>query len=158
MKQAIDRALFSALTRRWEKKAVDHYSKSLQLRQKATPDHISEIFRNLDAKATALLTYVAMMIAGLGIVAPIVAQYRWEEAIVIAQIAVFLIIAIGCLRCLSVFSSLEYAEDAETVRKSSERELIIRQELFRICHRAAIIFTFGVVVSLPVLLVWRPAE
>ncbi len=158
MKKKIDQALFSALTRKWEKKAVETYSKALQLREAATPPHINELFHRLDAKATALLTYVAMMIAGLGIIAPIVSQHPLEEAVVIVQISIFLLIAIGCLRCLSVFGSLEYSADAAAVRKSAERELIIRQELFRLCHRASIIFTFGVVVSLPVMLVWRPAE
>ncbi len=156
MRQRIDQALYSALTRKWEKKAVDSYSKTLQVRISAPPPHISELFHRIDAKATALLTYVAMMIAGLGICAPIVAQHPFEEAVVIVQISIFLLIAIGCLRCLSVFGSLENSADAMAVRKSADRELIIRQELFRLCHRAAIIFTFGVVVSLPVMLVWRP--
>jgi hypothetical protein len=158
MRQRIDQALFSALTRKWGKQAVDSYSKTLQLRETATPPHINELFHRIDAKATALLTYVAMMIAGLGICAPLVAQHPWEEGVIIVQISIFLLIAIGCLRCLSVFSSLDGAANAATVRKSAERELIIRQELFRLCHRAAIIFTFGVVVSLPVMLVWRPGN
>jgi hypothetical protein len=156
MRQRIDQALFSALTRTWEKKAVEAYLKALQLREAATPPHINDIFRGIDGKATALLTFCAMMIAGLGIIAPIVSQHPFEEAVVIAQISIFLLIAIGCLRCLSVFSSLEKSADTAAVRKSAERELIIRQELFRLCHRASIIFTFGVVVSLPVMLVWRP--
>ncbi len=156
MRQKIDQALYFALTRKLEKKAVDTYSKTLQLRETATPPHINELFHRIDAKATALLTYCAMMIAGLGICAPIVSQHPWEEGVVIVQISIFLLIAIGCLRCLSVFSSLDSAADAAAVRKSAERELIIRQELFRLCHRASIIFTFGVVVSLPVMLVWRP--
>jgi len=156
MRQRIDQALYSALTHKWEKRVVDSYSKTLQVRVSATPPHVNEIFHRIDAKATALLTYVAMMIAGLGIIAPIVASHPFEEGVVIIQISIFLLIAIGCLRCLSVFGSLEHSADAAAVRKSAERELIIRQELFRLCHRASIIFTFGVVVSLPVMLVWRP--
>ncbi len=156
MRRWLDEKLFNSLTRKWERKAVDGYSKTLQVRVSATPPHVNEIFHRIDAKATALLTYVAMMIAGLGIIAPIVSQHPIEEAVVIGQISIFLLIAIGCLRCLSVFGSLENSTDAAAVRKSAERELIIRQELFRLCHRAAIIFTFGVVVSLPVMLVWRP--
>ncbi len=156
MRQRIDQALFSALSHKWEKKAVDNYSKLLAQREAATPLHINQIFHRIDAKATALVTYVAMMIAGLGICAPLVAQDPWEEAVVIIQISIFLLIAVGCLRCLSVFSGLELA-DAASVRKNAERELIIRQELFRLCHRASIVFTIGVFISLPVMLVWRPA-
>ena len=156
MKRWLDETLFNSLTRKWEKKAVDSYSKTLQMRVTATPPHINELFHRIDAKATALLTYCAMMIAGLGICAPIVSQHPIEEAVVIVQISIFLLIAIGCLRCLSVFGSLENSADTAAVQKSADRELIIRQELFSICHRASIIFTFGVVVSLPVMLVWRP--
>ncbi len=107
MRQRIDQALYAALTRKWEKKAVDGYSKTLQMRVSATPPHINELFHRIDAKATALLTYCAMMIAGLGICAPIVAQHPIEEAVVIVQISIFLLISIGCLRCLSVFGTLE---------------------------------------------------
>ena len=98
-----------------------------------------------------------MIIAGLGICAPLVASHPIEEAIVIAQISIFLLIAVGCLRCLSVFSSP--AQGGDPVESAAlERELIIRQELFRICHRASIVFTLGVFISLPAMLLGDPAS
>ena len=152
MKRRIDEALFSVLTRDWEKRGASNYSKRLQRSEAATPKHIHDAFHRIDSKSTALVTYVAMIVAGLGICAPLVASHPIEEAIVIAQISVFLLIAVGCLRCLSVFSTA--GGPTETIDR--ERELIIRQELFRICHRASIVFTLGVFVSLPVMLLWRP--
>jgi hypothetical protein len=155
MKNRIDEALFSFLTRDWEKRLAIDYSKRLQKSQAATPTHIHDAFHRIDSKSTALVTYVAMIIAGLGICAPLVASHPIEEAIVIAQISIFLLIAVGCLRCLSVFSAP--AKAGESVEKDDlERELIIRQELFRICHRTSIIFTLGVFFSLPAMLLWRP--
>ena len=155
MKSRIDEALFSYLTRDWAKRGAADYSKRLQKSQAATPKHIHDAFHRIDSKSTALVTYVAMIIAGLGICAPLVASHPIEEAIVIAQISVFLLIAVGCLRCLSVFSSP--AGGGDPVEAAAlERELIIRQELFRICHRTSIVFTLGVFISLPAMLLWRP--
>jgi hypothetical protein len=156
MRQKIDQALFSVITRNWEKKTIDNYSKALAQSESVTPPHINEAFQRLDVKGTALVTYVAMMIAGLGICAPLVAQHPAEEVVIIAQISIFLLIAIGCLRCLSVFGGPRMSADTATMRRNVERELIIRQELFRLCHRASIVFTLGVFISLPVMLVWRP--
>jgi hypothetical protein len=153
VKNRLDEALFSFLTRDWEKRGALNYSKRLQKNQAATPQHVHDAFQRIDSKSTALLTYVAMIIAGLGICAPLVAEHALEEAIVIAQISIFLLIAVGCLRCLSVFSAPAMAGDEAT---DLDRELIIRQELFRICHRASIIFTLGVFISLPAMLLWRP--
>ena len=154
MRARIDDALFSFLTRHWEKDRAHNYSERLQKSQAATPQHIHDAFHRIDSKSTALLAYVAMIIAGLGICAPLVASHPIEEAVVIAQICVFLLIAVGCLRCLPVFSAYRVDELAEI--ESLERELIIRQELFRICHRASVIFTLGVFISLPAMLLYRP--
>jgi hypothetical protein len=158
MKNKVDDALLSAITRNWERRIVTNYLKTLQKSEAATPRHIHEVFHRIDTKGTALVTYVAMIIAGLGICAPLVAQHPFEEAIVIAQISVFLLIAVGCLRCLSVFSTQVASDDPAARLRSLERELIIRQELFRICHRASIIFTLGVFISLPIMMLWRPGN
>ena len=160
MRQSLDHALFAALTHRWEKARVEGYSRVMQKRAAATPTHVIEVLQRLDTKAGGLLAFVAMMIAGLGIIAPMVAQHPIEEAVIITQISVYLLIAIGCLRCLSVLNTPEPEADvgADEVRKHAERELIIRQELFRICHRVSIGFTILVCISLPVMLVWRPDQ
>ena len=65
--------------------------------------------RSIDAKATGLLTHVSMMIAGLGLVAPLVAQSDIELGMIIVEMAVYLLLAVGCLRCLSVFAGRDLA-------------------------------------------------
>jgi hypothetical protein len=158
MRSKVDDALLAALTRNWQKRIANNYLKTLQKNEEATPRHIHEVLHRIDTKGTALVTYVAMIIAGLGICAPLVAQHPFEEAIVIAQISVFLLIAVGCLRCLSVFSTPGVSDEPAARLRHLERELIVRQELFRICHRASIVFTLGVFVSLPIMLLWRPGN
>jgi hypothetical protein len=156
MRRRIDEALYSLLTRNWEKRLVSNYLDALKKSEEITPPYIADILQRIDGKGTALVTYVAMMIAGLGICAPLVAKHPYEEAIVIAQISMFLLIAIGCLRCLSIFNRPTLSSSPKASLHLLERELIIRQEVYRICHRAAIFFTVTAFLSMPFMLLWSP--
>jgi len=156
MRRRIDEALYSVLTRGWEKRLVANYLDALKKNEAATPPYIADVLQRIDGKGTALVTYVAMMIAGLGICAPLVAKHPYEEAIVIAQISMFLLIAIGCLRCLSIFNRPTLSASPKESLRVLERELVIRQEIYRICHRAAIFFTVTAFLSMPFMLLWSP--
>jgi uncharacterized membrane protein len=94
-----------------------------------------------------------MMIAGLGLIAPLVADSDFEVGIVVMEMAIYLLIALGCLRCLSVFHAHEF-ESADRVQDAIHRELIIRAELYSLCIRAAILFTMVVFALLPLLYFW----
>ena len=147
-------ALYSALTRKWDAKTVDSFARALENRDAAQTDGTTAAFQTIDAKATGLLTHVSMMIAGLAICAPLVAQHRLEEAIIIFEISIYLLIAVGCLRCLSVVRSLRTHNLKGDVKQSVQRELIIRHELYRVCNKFTIYFTILVFISLPVMLWW----
>lgn len=149
--------LFSLFTRNWDGAAIDTYSRSLEHRETDTPAAISNAFETIDSKTAGLLTHVSMMIAGLGICAPFLAQHLYEEMIIVAEIAVYLLIALGCLRCLSTLRSVKQTKDRATFKRHIQRELIVRHELYSLCNRVSIVFTFVVFLSLPVLLFWRPA-
>ncbi len=150
------RTLFAALTGQWDDKTIDAFARTLENRDAEDTGATAAAFQTIDAKATGLLTHVSMMIAGLGICAPLLAQHPVEEAIVIGEIAVYLVIAVGCLRCLSVVRSLRDRRQGPSVKQHVQRELVIRHELYRICNKASIYFTILVFVSLPVMLWWRP--
>jgi hypothetical protein len=158
MRSKIDHALYSLLTRSWEKQLTGNYLDALQRRETQTPRYVSEVLQRIDGRGTALITYVAMMIAGLGICAPLVAKHPYEEAIVIAQISAFLLIAIGCLRCLSHFKRPSLASDPQQSLHALERELVIRQEIYALCHRAAIVLTLTAFISMPFMLLWSPGN
>ena len=111
-------------------------------------------FASIDAKATGLLTHTSMMIAGLGLIAPLVADNHFEVGIIVAEIAVYLLIALGCLRCLSVFRAHEFDDAADRVQAIIHHELIIRAELYSLCIRIAIMFTIVVFAMLPLLYFW----
>lgn len=148
--------LFSLFTRNWDKTTLDSYSKSLEHRETDTPESVSSAFQTIDVKTTGLLTHVSMMIAGLGICLPFLAQHPYEEMIIVAEIAVYLLIAVGCLRCLSTLRSVKHTKDRATFKQHIQRELVIRHELYSLCNRVSIVFTAIVFLSLPVLLFWKP--
>jgi len=125
------------------------------LQAKNTHGRTVEAFQMIDAKAAGMLTHVSMMIAGLGITAPLLAQHPFEEAVIVAEICVYLLIAVGCLRCLSALAPDDIQGDPAS---SVDRELIIRQELYGFCNRLAIRFTILVFFSLPIMLWWDPSK
>jgi hypothetical protein len=68
------------------------------------------------------------------------------------------LIALGCLRCLSVFQIYDLTNAGDEIRHVVHRELIIRSELYRLCIRSAIVFTIMVVVVLPILFFYSPGK
>jgi len=158
LKAKFDSALFALFTRNWDKAKVDAYPQALESHAKTADGPATEAFQMIDAKAAGMLTHVSMMIAGLGISAPLVAQHRIEEAVIVAEICIYLLIAVGCLRCLSALGPLDTQGDPSASQLRVNRELIIRQELYRFCNRFTIRFTVLVFISLPVMLWWQPAK
>ena len=150
---ALDRMIYALVTRGLDSAAIKGYAKAVENQQALAS---APAFQTIDTKATGTLTHVSMMIAGLGICAPLLAQHPLEEAVIIAQIAVYLIIAVGCLRCLSVVRSLRERSAGDAVKQHVQRELIIRHEIYRICNMATIYFTVIVFITLPLMLWWKP--
>src|SRR6476661_9531551 len=157
-RSALDRAFFALVTRGWDARKIDGYEASLRKRDTAMSAEASRTLGSIDAKATGLLTHTSMMIAGLGLIAPLVADSDLEVGIVVSEIAVYLLIALGCLRCLSVFQIYDLSNAGDEIRHVIHRELIIRSELYRLCIRSAIVFTIVVVVALPILFFCSPGK
>ncbi len=140
--------LIAAFTNRLDDATISSYAQLLANWNAGRSDATFAAFQTLDTKASGLLTHVSMMIAGLGIVAPLLVQHRAEEIVIVCEIIVYLMIAIGCLRCLSVRAARELAGP------HVERELIIKHELYRLCNQATIYFTILVFISFPIMLIW----
>lgn len=152
----LDRAFFAIVTRGWDNRRIETYRGTLKQHNAALTSDMHHDFGLLDVKATGLLTHVSLMIAGLGLIAPLVANSDIEKGIVVAEIAVYLMIAVGCLRCLSVFTPRQFREASAGVPKLAERELLLRRELYSLCNRLAIIFTILVFLVLPALYFYKP--
>ena len=151
MKESVlDRMIYAWLTR-----GIDHarYAESVEKQEEA---RAARAFQSIDAKATGLLTHVSMMIAGLGLVAPLVSQSDWELGIVITEMALYLLLAVGCLRCLSVFAGRDLK--GEEMEERLGRELLIRRELLALCNRGTIILTIIVFILLPFQFIYAPPK
>jgi hypothetical protein len=155
-RSTLDRAFFALITRGWDARKIANYEASLRKRDKAMSAEVTRTLGSIDLKATGLLTHTSMMIAGLGLIAPLVADNRVEVGIVVAEMSIYLLIALGCLRCLSVFGAHEINNAGDRIHDVIHRELIIRAELYAFCIRAAIVFTIVVFLLLPVLYFWTP--
>jgi hypothetical protein len=148
--------LYGALRRKLDPKTIESIARALENRDAEETDATTAAFQIIDTKAAGLLTHVSMMIAGLGICAPLLAQHWIEETVIVVEISVYLLIAVGCLRCLSVVRSLQSHKEGDEVKHRVQRELIIRHELYRVCNRLSIYFTILVFISLPLMLWWKP--
>ena len=157
-RSALDRMFFSIVTLGWAKERVADYTPQVTRYEASLPNNANEAFRLIDAKAAGLLQHVSLMIAGLGLVAPLVAESRLELGVVVAEIAVYLLLSIGCLRCLAVFNSRDLRSDGSNPDELIRRELIIRHELYALCNRVAIVFTILVFVILPLMFLYRPGQ
>jgi len=149
----LDRFLFATITRGWPKHRIAGYVKSLRVddAQSNVPNVVAETFKIIDVKATALLTHTSMMIAALGLVAPIVADDRLEQGVIVTEILLYLLVAMGCLRCISIFGEHDIHPSRQAHEKMTRNELILRRQLFIFCNRATIFLTGLIFVSLPLL-------
>ena len=156
LKSRFDNVLFGFFTRSWDATQIDSYPRTLETHVRTADGGAADAFQMIDVKAAGMLTHVSMMIAGLGISAPFLVQHPIEEAIIVGEICVYLLIAVGCLRCLSVLNAGDAVGNPAELKKRVQRELLIRQELYRFCNRFTIRFTVLVFISLPVMLWWKP--
>lgn len=154
-RSGFDNVIFAFLTRGWRADEIESYSDRIDRHNSAMPTRIAEAFANIDSKATGVLTHVSLMIAGLGLVAPLVATNDIETGIVVTEIGVYLLIAVGCLRCLSIGPVNDMDLDRNGMAWM-RHELVLRRELYRLCVRAAIGFTIIVFLLLPLMFFWKP--
>jgi hypothetical protein len=154
----LDHFFFRIVTNGWNPKNIAEYPHRLLRHSEALPQGVTHALQLIDAKSTGLLTHVSLMIAGLGLVAPLVVDTELEKGVVIAEIAVYLLIAVGCLRCLAVFHFDEFVDGTPRLRGIAFHELILRRELYGLCNRASIYLTILVFVLLPVLFFYKPGH
>ena len=154
-REALDRFLYRVMTRGWPKERVERYTEQLAVDGDGSlgPFPISRSFQILDSKAGGLLTHTSMMIAALGVSAPVVADNHFEQGVIVIEIMMYLLIALGCLRCLSMFH-----RDDRPLQQIALAELIVRRELYKWCNFAAIALTLLVFISLPLLYLYVPQK
>jgi hypothetical protein len=160
MIQAMDRLLYSAVTRGWPHPRIENYIGVLKVDDagSALPNVVSRTFQLIDTKASGLLTHTSMMIAALGVAGHLVADSYLENGVIVVEIMLYLLVAIACLRCMAIFNEHSIAHDPSMVSTAVRDELILRRELYIVCNRATIALTVLIFFSLPILYLYTPAR
>jgi hypothetical protein len=148
-----DRPLLKALTLGWSDSATSEYFDRIRSEQEKIPESIMTSMQNIDAKATGLLTHVSMMIAALSLVATLVADRRLEVGIIVVEIAIYLLLALGCLRCLNLLNPRPSTETNALIAEM-RNEILVRRELYILCVRTATVVTVCLLISLPAMYFW----
>ncbi|HEY7662289.1 MAG TPA: hypothetical protein VH934_04100 [Xanthobacteraceae bacterium] len=158
MIQLLDRWLYDAVTHGWPRPRIDNYIEVLRVDdpESALPNVISRTFQLIDTKASGLLTHTSMMIAALGVAGRLVADSYLEYGVIVAEIMLYLLVAVACLRCMAIFNEHAVAHDPSLVSNAVRDELILRRELYMMCNRAAIFLTVLIFISLPILYFYVP--
>jgi hypothetical protein len=158
MISAMDRLLFGAVTYGWPAPRIANYIEVLKVDdpESALPSVISRTFQLIDTKASGLLTHTSMMIAALGVAGHLVADSHLENGVIVAEIMLYLLVAIACLRCMAIFNEHSIAHDPALISNAVRDELILRRELYNSCNRATIFLTMLIFVSLPLLYLYVP--
>jgi hypothetical protein len=160
MIQAMDRLLYSAVTRGWKAPRIENYIEVLKVddAESAFPNVISRTFQLIDTKASGLLTHTSMMIAALGVAGRLLADSYFEDGVIVVEIMLYLLVAVACLRCMAIFNEHSIAPDPSLVSNAVRDELILRRELYILCNRATIFLTVLIFFSLPLLYLYTPSR
>ncbi len=158
MIRSADRWLYDVITRGWPRARVENYIEVMKVDdpESALPGVISRTFELIDTKASGLLTHTSMMIAALGVSGRLVADSYLEDGVIVAEIMLYLLVAVACLRCMAIFNEHSVAHAPSMVSDAVRDELILRRELYIRCNRAAIFLTALIFVSLPILYFYVP--
>ncbi len=153
-----DGLLLKLLTLGWSENRRGSYVSYLKVddEESDVPNVIGHSFEIIDAKATGLLAHVSMMIAALALVSPLVADSRLEQAVILFEIMLYLLAAIGCLRCMVIFDEADLMADKQTLHNRARDELIIRRELYQRCNKASMYLTVLIFLSIPLLFFYTP--
>jgi hypothetical protein len=101
-----------------------------------------QVMDSVDAKSGALLTHISLIIAALTFYYSLPDAW-WIKTVLLVEIAIYLVLAILCLRCIMLKIPNEEASGSETETDNSglEIELRRRELLYSFSIRATIFFT-----------------
>jgi hypothetical protein len=158
MIRRLNQLLYGAVTRGWPQSRIENYIEVLKVDdpQSAFPNVISRTFQLIDTKASGLLTHTSMMVAALGVAGHLVADSYVEDGVIVVEIMLYLLVAVACLRCMSIFNEHSVANDPALVTHAVRNELILRRELYIASNRATIFLTVLIFFSLPILYLYVP--
>jgi len=138
------------LTKHWSEAARRQFVRNLCVATDEPSERraVHRALDQMDTKASGTLTHISMMIAAMGVTAiSEIVNHDSERFICYLTIGLYLILAIMCLRCMSVGETTLFAGDGDRLLAHLEDDLIYRRELYRLVNTATTAMT-GIVLVL----------
>jgi hypothetical protein len=148
--QRVDEICRRHLTKDWTEAGRRQFVANLCLAADETSERraVHKAFDQMDTKASGTLTHISMMIAAMGVTAiSEIVDHNSERFICYLTIGIYLILAMMCLRCMSVAEIDLAAGNGEPLLSRLEEDLIYRRELYSAINSATTVLT-GVVLVL----------
>jgi hypothetical protein len=137
------------LTKHWAEEQRRRFIANLclALDEKSECKAVQRALDQMDAKASGTLTHISMMIAAMGVTAiSQIVDHDSERFICYLTIGIYLILAVACLRCMSVADYELSVGDASRLIAHLEEDLIYRRELYSTINSATTLLTSAVLV------------
>ena len=147
--RSIDEFCRSRLTRHWTAEARRQFVANLCLSTDETSESraVQEALDRIDAKASGTLTHISMMIAAMGVTAiSQIVDHDSERFICYLTIGIYLVLAVACLRCMSIADYDLAVGDGSRLLAHLEDDLIYRRELYATINSATTLLTGAVIV------------
>jgi hypothetical protein len=105
----------------------------------------------IDAKASAVLTHVSVMVATAGILMSYVAQSALERTIMVSELALYLLIAVLCIRCIMHPPNWQADLSHPEVLREINGEVLYLRRLVYFCSAFTVTVTMILMVTVPIL-------
>jgi hypothetical protein len=105
----------------------------------------------IDAKASAVLTHVSVMVATAGILMSNVAESALERTIMVSELALYLLIAVLCIRCIMHPPNWAAHVSQLEVSKDMHDEVLYLRRLVYFCSAFTVTVTIILMITVPVL-------
>jgi hypothetical protein len=146
----LDEFVRSRLTRDWTEARRRLFIANLCIAgdEPSEPKAVQRALDQMDTKASGTLTHISMMIAAMGVTAiSEIVDHDSERFICYLTIGLYLILAVMCLRCMSVVEATLFVGDKRRLISHLEEDLIYRRELYATVNSMTAVLT-GVVLVL----------
>ena len=137
------------LTKHWAETERRQFIANLCLALDETSERkaVQRALDQMDAKASGTLTHISMMIAAMGVTAiSQIVDHDSERFVCYVTIGFYLILAVACLRCMSVADYELSVGDANRLIAHLEDDLIYRRTLYSTINSATTLLTGAVLV------------
>jgi hypothetical protein len=142
--RAVDRIVHRYLTRSWTEPMRHQYLANLRFMRGEESEQraLRAALDQMDTKASGTLTHISMMIAAMGVTAiSEIVDHDSERFVCYLTIGLYLILAVMCLRCMTVIGVGVMTGNPDQLLDNLLRESIYRRELYTLANSATTLLT-----------------